>query len=189
MYVTTDYLGINRGSVRFLFFLLTEDYLDENRTIQSSLAPLLKKFGQSLAAAGAIVKPASGTASENFTRVLNADENESFKYSLNGKTPAILVIEGDLKNFRPSHTKHMVISLRDSMDSFGNVKIFEVDELLQALADAAHEGTVFTQAERVLAKREKKARNEAFAESFQLKPNFFGVGLDLKQALAAFKKK
>lgn len=189
MYITTDYLGINQGGVRFLFFLLTEDYIEENKTIQSSLAPLFRRFGQQLAAAGAIIKPASGAASENFTKILNAHESESFKWSLNGKTPAILVIEGDLKTFRPSHSKHMVISLRDSMDSFGNVKIFEVGELLQALAEASHEGTVFTQAGKVLAERNRKVRNDALAESVQFKPNFFGIGLDLRQAIAAFKKK
>lgn len=32
MYVTTRFVGTKRGTMNYLFFLLTEDYLEENNT-------------------------------------------------------------------------------------------------------------------------------------------------------------
>jgi hypothetical protein len=190
MYVTTNYLGVKKGSVNYLFFLLTEDYIEENKIIQSSLDPLFKKFGQELGAAGAIVKPSKGDASENLSRVINNQASDEYKWNaIHGHTPALLILDTDLERFRPERSEHILISLRDSMDEFGNVKVFEVEEMLTNLANAAQEGNVFPKAREIIDERMRKKRNEKLSDSVMFRPGMFGIGLDLKQAIQAFKGK
>jgi hypothetical protein len=190
VYVTTNYLGVKQGSVNYLFFLLTEDYIEENKIIQSSLDPLFKKFGKELGAAGAIVRPRMGNASENLSRVINNQTSDEYKWNaIHGHTPALLIIDTDLERFRPEMSEHIIISLRDSMDEFGNVKVFEVDEMLNMLASAAQDGTVFSKAREMIDDRKRKKKNEKLSDSVQLKPSMFGIGLDLKQAIQAFRRK
>ena len=65
MYVTTNYLGVRKGSLRYLFFLLSEDYIESNKRIAEALRPLQEKFAKDLGASGAIVRPTEGDATES----------------------------------------------------------------------------------------------------------------------------
>lgn len=62
MYVTTNYLGVRKGSLNYLFFLLSEDYIESNKRIAEAMRPLQEKFAKDLGAAGAIVRPTEGDA-------------------------------------------------------------------------------------------------------------------------------
>ena len=65
VYVTTNYLGVRKGSLRYLFFLLSEDYIESNKRIAEALRPLQEKFAKDLGASGAIVRPTEGDATES----------------------------------------------------------------------------------------------------------------------------
>jgi hypothetical protein len=39
MYVTTRFVGVQRGGVQYLFFLLTQDYFDNNAKVASAIHP------------------------------------------------------------------------------------------------------------------------------------------------------
>ena len=187
MYVTTNYLGIRQGGVRFLFYLLTQDYIESNVSIQHGVAPLLKEFARDLAGDGALVMPFEGTASENLSAVTNRLDRE-FIESLHSVTPALLILGCDLQEFDPHRSQHLIISLRESMDEYGRVKVFEVKELLDALVAASRENGLFEKVDGYLNSRKSGGKKSALWESIQLRPNFFGVGMDLKAAIEAVRK-
>lgn len=187
MYLTTNYLGIRQGGVRYLFYLLTQDYIEDNVAIQQAVAPLLKEFARDLAGDGALVVPFAGTASENLSKVTNALDRP-FIESLHSITPALLVLDRDLGEFKPQLSPHLVVSLRESMDDFGRPKVFEVKSLLDALAEASRETDLFKKAEDYLSGRKTGQRKSSLWESLHLRPNFFGLGMDIKAAIEAFRK-
>lgn len=187
MYLTTNYLGIRQGGVRYLFYLLTQDYIESNAAIQQSVAPLLEEFARDLAGDGALVVPFAGTASDNLSNVTNALDRQ-FIESLHSITPALLILDRDLGEFNPQRSSHLIVSLRESMDEYGRVKVFEIKELLDALTGASRETGLFEKAGEYLADRKTGQRNRSLWESVQLRPNFFGLGMDIKAAIEAFRK-
>lgn len=152
MYLTTNYLGIRKGGVRYLFYLLSQDYIESNAEIQRGVAPLLQEFARDLAGDGALVVPFTRTASENLSKVTNALE-PPFIENLYSITPALLILDRDLGEFNPQKSSYLVVSLRKSMDEFGRVKIFEVKALLDVLANASREAGLFEKAEEYLSGR------------------------------------
>jgi hypothetical protein len=187
MYLTTNYLGIRQGGVRYLFYLLTQDYIESNTAIQQGVAPLLEEFARDLAGDGALVVPFAGTASDNLSNVTNALSRE-FIDSLHSITPALLILDRDLVEFNPQRSSHLIVSLRESMDEYGRVKVFEIKELLDTLTNASREDGLFERAKEFLARRETRQRNHSLWESVQLQPNFYGLGMDIKAAIEAFRR-
>lgn len=187
MYLTTNYLGIRQGGVRYLFYLLSQDYIESNAEIQRGVAPLLQEFARDLAGDGALVTHFTGTASENLSKVTNALDRP-FIESLHSVTPALLILDRDLGEFNPRRSSHLIVSLRESMDEFGRVKVFEVKTLLDVLANATREAGVFEKAEEYLSGRKTDERKSSLWASVQLRPNFFGLGMDIKAAIDAFRE-
>lgn len=187
MYVTTNYIGIRKGSVRYLFYFLTQDYIEDNVVIQQGVTPLLKRFARDLAGDGALVMPFDGTATENLSAATNC-MGRKFIEGLHSLTPALLISSCDLQEFDPHINQHLIISLRDSMDEYGNIRVFEVQALLEALVNASRENGLFEKIDSYLTDVKGSGRKSAVWESVQLRPNFFGVGMDLKAAIDALRK-
>lgn len=187
MYLTTNYIGIRKGGVRYLFYLLTEDYIEQSVAIQQEVAPLLQEFARNLAGDGALVVPFAGTATENLSAVFNSLDH-SFIGKLNQSTPALLILDRDLTEFDPKVSPFLIVSLRESMDDYGRVKVFEVKALLDALVAASRANGLFETANAYLTKLKTSQRRSGVWESVQLRPNFFGVGMDIKAAIDAFRK-
>lgn len=192
MYVTTNYLGVRKGSLNYLFFLLSEDYIESNKRIAEAMRPLQEKFAKDLGAAGAIVRPTEGDATENTEKLLAKKlfgrGPTEFLSSISGETPLLLVLDRDVTEFNPNHDRHLLISLRQSIDEYGNVKIFEIASLLEALSDSANRGDLFECAAQLASLQGQPSRWNRFLDSLQLRPNFFGVGIDLVAAIRAFKR-
>ncbi len=176
MYITTNYLGIKKGSLDYLFYLLTEEYIEKSDTIQKELASLFNIFGRDLAGNGAIIKPSKGTESENLTRVLNLLPND-FVYGFGGKTPAILMLKEDLCSFNPKSSPYVVISLRHLINETGHVKIFELQEILTTLVELSRTHNTFHEIVNYL----KKSGLSTLVDSSEIKPGFLGINLDIKK--------
>jgi hypothetical protein len=188
MYVTTNYLGIRQGAIRYLFYLLSQDYIEDNKAVQDGVAPLLQWFARELAGDGAVVAPFEGMASENLSRVVNSFERP-FIESLHSLTPALLVLDRDLSAFSPGETPYLLISLRDSMDEFGRPKVFELQRLFEMLVEASREPGLLDRAERYLREARAERTRDALWQSLQLQPSFFGLGMDVRAAIDAFRKR
>lgn len=187
MWFTSSYLGLQKGPVDYLFFLLTEDYIEANRRIREALEPLLTKFGRDLGTSGAVVKPFAGDETTTFDQVLNRSWTDKDKVSLREQTPALLVIESSLDEFDPRRSRYVLISLRDTMDEFGNVRVFDLQELFDLLRKGAETGDLFHQVVQYgrrerLAEAGKRIRN-----AVRFDPSFAGIGLDVPEALGALR--
>ena len=179
MYVTARYAGTVLGKVNYLFLLLTEDYIEENRKIAEAVSPLLTKFARDLGDEGALVRPFKGHEATTLGDVVRRPWGNEMIMRMRRDLPALLAIDEDFDHFDPSKHQYIYISLRDSMDQFGNVKVFELQEFLEALTEAVKNGEVFETARKQL--REHKQRLAWGA--LQLKPGIFGFALDLKKGL------
>jgi hypothetical protein len=186
MYVTHRYLGIQRGRLKYLFLLLTEDYIEENRTIRGNLRPLLENFGRTLAGHGAVVLPFRGTEDDNLGDILKKGEwNQEQVRWMRDNLPGILIINCDVSDFNPEKDPFIIVSIRQSLDDYGNVKVFEIAELLKFLAENAADENLFANSP-----PELLAMQRADLWSIvEAKPGIYGFGIDLASALGWLKNR
>jgi hypothetical protein len=103
------------------------------------------------------VKPFDGHASKTFEEVINRDFSRKLYDQLSGHTPGLLILDSDSRTFDPSMASYVFISLRDSMDAFGNVKLFEVEKLFKTLILASRQTNLFDWVQKYLGDQ-KRAR-------------------------------
>lgn len=187
MLVTTRYVGVQRGKLDYLFFLLTEDYIEANVRIAESLSPLLVKFARDLGDSGALVRPFSGeeksTLGDALKKGWSKEEIERMRLDL----PALLITDVDFDDFDPKTSKHLIIYLRGSINENGEIKIFELAELLNELALGARIKDLFGVANDYLEAQRKKGLKEASWDTVELKPGAFGIKVDLKKGIEFLK--
>lgn len=180
MYITTRYAGIKRDKMNYLFFLLTEDYIEDNRRIAEGLGPLLNKFARDLGEKGALVKPFPG---DEETTLGNALEGKSWTSEqimmMRQSLPALLIIDLDFDDFDPTSSKYIYISLRRAIDKYGNVNIFELQDLLDLLVSASDHVDLFREAHQYIGEEDRRMIEEAT----EVKPSFFGINFDLKRGI------
>ena len=184
MYVTTRFVGTKRGTMNYLFFLLTEDYIEENKRITESLAPLLARFAREIGDQGALVKPFQGDEATTLDNALKKNWSDAQVMRMRKDLPALLVIDEDFDAFDPTRSNYIYISLRTAMDDFGNVRIFDVQELLDILVDACSRSDLFAVARGYLAAQNR----ESLWEAVELKPEFVGFSFDLKKGVEFLKR-
>lgn len=94
MFVTHSYLGAVMGDFRCLFFLLVEDYIEEQTQFMKELELYLEKFARDLKEAAPLWRPFKGdierTRDEFLSKNWRPQEREDIE-----KTPAILMINVD----------------------------------------------------------------------------------------------
>ncbi|MFA6808316.1 MAG: hypothetical protein WCR27_04920, partial [Eubacteriales bacterium] len=66
-------IGTQRGSMDYLFYLLTEDYIEGQSRIMEVLDPLLIKLSVDLGQAGALVRPFKKYESETLVDVMGKE--------------------------------------------------------------------------------------------------------------------
>lgn len=177
MYVTTRFIGTERGTMNYLFLLLTEDYIEENRKIAEGITPLLNRFARKIGDTGALVRPFPGDEEETLGNALSKNWTEGQIMHMRGSLPALLVIDKDFDEFNPTDSNYIYISLRSSIDEYGNVKLFQLQELLTLLADACATPELFSTARKYLRVQDKRVLWEAL----ELKPEVVGFSFDLKK--------
>jgi hypothetical protein len=189
MYVTTRFIGTKRGDLNYLFFLLTEDYIREAKQIMSSLTPLLTKFARDLGADAALVTPFQGDEKSTLGDALDKFRYRSDydKRGFTQKLPSILVIDVDFDAFDPRYCNHLLISLRDSMNEYGQVKVFEVQELLDELVLGARINYLFQHMGDFIKEQRKDSRWSLARDIVEIKPKVFGISVDIRKALELIK--
>lgn len=179
MFITTKFIGTKIEGMNYLFFLLTEDYIESHRRMAEDLEPLLTNFARALEDTGALVKPFLGNAETTKSDILKKDWDEKEKLRIQ-QTPGILVIDTDFDKFSPRLNHWFHFSFRDAMSKYGEVEIFELKELLSALAELCRSGKeIFVFADEIA---KKKAMQELY-DSFELKPGMFGFSFDIKKGI------
>lgn len=183
MFITTRFIGTKKDGMNYLFFLLTEDYIESHRRIAENLEPLLLKFARDLGETGALVRPFRGDEEATIRDIVSKNWNENEMQRIQ-QTPGILVIDVNFDEFNPRSNHWLHFSLRDSMSQYGDVPIFEIEELLSTLADSCRNGeNIFSRADEIA---RKKAMRELY-DSFELQPGIFGFSFDIKKGIEFFR--
>jgi len=183
MFVTHSFVGIKKGQLNYLFFYLTEDYVQQQETLKNQLEPLLEEFGRNLLDKGAIVKAFGRDVENTNQEIKNKWEQTDYRdvvfFNEDNQMPGLLLIDTDFNEFNPKSDQWLFISLRDYMNEFGQVRIFELQSLLKALADICNsEQNLFDEAKSYIRKNESKEAHKIL----ELKPGVFGMSIDLKEA-------
>jgi hypothetical protein len=189
MFVTTRFINTKRGDFNYLFFLLTEDYIRGAEQIMGSLTPVLTKFARDLGDDAALVTPFPGDEKTTLGDALDKFKlhADSQKFEFGKKLPAILVIDVDFHDFDPRLHNHILISLRDSMNDYGQVRIFEIQELLNELVLGARINYLFQHMGAIARGQMKQGKWKRAKDIVEIKPNVFGISVDIRKAIELIK--
>lgn len=180
MYVTTRFIGTERGKMKYLFFLLTEDYIQSQVRIMESIEPLLIKLSAEIGQTAALVRPFKNFESDTLGDVMRKKwpDGEREKIAV---TSGILVIDKNFDSFDPCENKWLHISIRDLISASGDVQIFELNNLITVLIHACREGNLLDFQDLKLNSK-KRSVKELF-DMVELKPGLFGLSIDLKKGM------
>ena len=187
MFVTHSYLGAAIGNFRCLFFLLIEDYIEEQTQFMRELELYLEKFARDLKEAAPLWRPFKGDIERTRHEFLEKNWGPRERHEIE-KTPAVLMINVDFREFDPQIHAWFHLSFGDRRDPLPAVH--EVGAMLSALAKIVRESDqdIFEAANRL----KNKIRLSDATRVFEAKPGAFGFSIDLKKgadlAIKVFKR-
>jgi hypothetical protein len=177
MFITHSYIGAVMGKFRCLFFLLIEDYIEEQTQFMKELEIYFEKFARDLKETVPLWRPFKGdierTRDEFLRRNWGAPERLEIE-----KTPAIFMINVDFREFDPQIHPWFHLSFgHRSRDHVLDVD--EVGAMLGALAKIVRESDqdIFEAATRL----KNEIRLSDATGVFEAKPGIFGFTFDLKK--------
>ncbi len=184
MYLTHSFVAISKGKLNYLFFYLTEDYIEEQEFLRKKLNPILERFGRDLLDKAAIVK-AFDKDIENANKELADHFDQEFSCNtiieINNKKdkPGLLIMNSDIRNFDTKENEWIYISLSDFIDEKGNVVLLSMIAFFNMLKEAVlSDKNLFDEIKQYL----KKKKSVSAYKMIELKPGIFGISIDLKEA-------
>ena len=133
MLITHTYLGTTLGEYRCLFFLLLEDYVENQRAIRTGLDERLERFARLLGKDAALVKAFQGDIGVARTDVLAKNWPDEWSEEIM-RTPSLLMIDEDFDAFDPR--RHQWLHIR-----LGDREVCDVDGVLNAIVDVISSAT------------------------------------------------
>ena len=184
MYLTHSFVAISQDKLDYLFFYLTEEYIEEQKYLREKLNPILERFARDLMDKAALVK-AFDKDIKNANKELASHINQKFSYDsiieFNDKKhkPGLLILNSDIQNFNTKENAWIYISLSDFIDKKGNVSLLPINTFFDMLKDAVlSDKNLFDEIKRYI--KNKKAVSAH--NMIELKPGIFGFSIDLKEA-------
>jgi hypothetical protein len=176
MLITSTYLRTTRGCYKYLFFLLLEDYVQEQREFSSALKASLERFARSLKDEAALVRPFTGDIEATRQQVLDKRWPGPAEREILS-TPSLLMIDRDFDTFHPVEHPWLQIKipLRGREDATGRML-----ENLAKLITSDPDDDIFRQARRIV----RQGHMESI-KILELKPGIFGFSLDLLELVKA----
>lgn len=188
MWITESFLGTKTNGTRYLFFLLFEDYIEEQTQFARELNLELERFARNLGDKGALVRPFQGDIESSRKGILDKNWTDSERREIS-KTPALLMIDKDFDTFNPEEDSWLLFNFGEKLYE-GIVGAYKYKEPLKAIVEATKEDTIniFEVAHKA---RHELSLNDA-AKVFTAKPGIFGFSIDLIKAgdliVTAFKR-
>lgn len=180
MWITHSYLGTTRHGTKCLFFLLFEDYIEAQSGLSAQLESELERFARNLGDAGALVRPFAGDVATAMTSIRDKHwPHETIELLQN--TPAILMIDRDFDDFDPRYHPWVLLHF----ERHSNQDATQFHFLLQKITESVTSENSDPIA--IVRKALEIQELRDAAECLELKPEVFGISLDLKKAYAAFK--
>ena len=176
MLITHSYLCEVGGPHRCLFYLLLEDYIEE----QNKLSGYLERFARGLKDQGVLVRPFLGDIDRTRQEILGKAWPSDKEIM---RTPSLLMIDRAFSDFDPKQHPWIHVLL-------GDREVQHPDDILQ---DIAHLITDISKAnenifEKVSAILPKEVSVSDISEVFEAKPGIFGFSIDLMKAMKLCKR-
>ena len=188
MWITESFLGTKTNGAKYLFFLLFEDYIEEQTQFAEELNLELERFARNLGDKGALVRPFQGDIESSRKGILDKNWTESEKREIS-KTPALLMIDKDFDTFNPEEDSWLLFNFGEKLHE-GIVGAYKYKEPLKAIVEATKEDNINIFEVAHKAKHELSV-NDA-TKVFTANPGIFGFSIDLIKAgdlmVTAFKR-
>ncbi len=189
MYLTHSFVAISKGELDYLFFYITEEYIEEQEFLRKKLNPILERFGRELLEKAALVKAfdkdiefANNELTEKFDQKFSQETISSINNKM--EKPGLLILNSDLKSFDPKEHNWLYVSLDGFIDDKGNVILISMIAFFDMLKEAVLNGkNLFEEAKDYINKQKAISAHEMV----ELKPGIFGVSIDLKEAFNFFR--
>lgn len=177
--------SLARTKPSYWAYLLIDEYFSAETTRGKDLQQAIMIFDRKVSDKIRIKLPHLGHE-ERFHRDIlsvrwNSDEKEELL-----KTPGLLLTERSWRSFDPRLHPWVYINLRDFLDQSGHILLPKLRDFLSRLASAINSD------KKILKELETYIATETVKEStriFELKPNFFGIGIDVKEMVRFLKKR
>ena len=170
MIITNTYLSTTRGSYRCLFFLLLQDYVEEQQEFSRALQASLERFARELEDKAALVRPFPGDIEDTRRQALNKRWPARARRQLQ-ITPSLLMIDRDFDTFDPR--QHPWLQIRIPLHG----REAETGRALRRLA-----GLITSEFDEDVFRRARSIARRSRLEPggvLQIQPGVFGVSVDL----------
>ena len=180
VHITHSFVGTTVGELRYLFFVLYEDYNDFDRRFVQEFQIHLERFARNLGREGAVVQPFRGDIEKTRSHVLDKDWTPDEKEEVT-RVPSLLMISENFDDFSPRTDPWMVFHFGERR--FGHHEGLEqLDETLGVLTDSVllkegdEDDDIYSIAKRLAHEEPDLAR------VFSAQPGVFGFSVNLLEA-------
>jgi hypothetical protein len=180
MYITHSFVGTSIGRLRYLFFVLYEDYNDFDRRFVQEYHVYLERFARNLRNEGAVIQPFRGDIETTRTHILEKDWAHKEKEEII-RVPSLLMISKDFDDFSPRKDPWMVFHFGER--KFGDhAGLSELGKTLDALTRAVEaEAGGGDESVYSIARGLAQERPE-LTKVFTAQPGVFGFSINLVEA-------
>lgn len=182
MYTVSDLIGVSKNNGRGLVIYLTTSQRRQTTSGQT-FERMLGTLGRDLQKTGAVVIAFPGDEDVVSSRILSKDWIPKEKEKIS-KRPGLLIIDENFDEFDPQVSNWFHINLAEIYNSSGTLNEKAAEDLVIALHG------IFLNDEDMfyhLNDRKIVQRRRAAGGAFSVNPRWFGVGIDVKQFLAAMR--
>jgi len=190
MYLTHSFVTIRKGSLDYLVFYVTEDYVEEQINLTQQLSPLLEELGRNFLDRGALIKPFKKdieAVNKELRDIFSQEFTRDVIISLNDKLerPGLLILNADLKSFDPREHSWIYLSLQDFISNSGMVQLYNMKSFFDSLSDAVNSGEdLIGKAKSYVIKKKAISAHKMI----EIKPGIFGISFDLKETINFLKQ-
>ncbi|RQW78913.1 MAG: hypothetical protein EHM14_10490 [Methanothrix sp.] len=137
MQITSSYMGCLKGNYNYLFFLLIEDYISEQKHLSETIENALKTLARRLGDRGVVIVPFQKDENKIKDEIISKNWTKRERSAL-WKSPGLLLIGEDFANFDPckSNGNWIYIPLEDLIDTSRMEKMLVIFDLFDALTKA-----------------------------------------------------
>lgn len=187
MYITHSFVGTKKGNEDYLIFYLTKEYIEDQVQFTQRLQPMLNNLAEHLLNKGAVVQTFRNRIHEN-NQELSKKWEEVFKEDQFSRRlyddidrPALLILNSEIDDIKDNN--FLLISLQD-FDNNGNFDVHDINKFFQALIELVHSDLdLISETKKYITKRNLENAKKVM----NINPALFGVGINGKEALKAFK--
>jgi|GEM_PF-5419081 len=179
MWTAQTYLGTHVATAKYFIYLLSEDYIQEQRGFQDYVIQSLRQLGMRTGHESAIFAP-DDCARDFIKEELFDLFRGNLMQKILGKTPGLLFTDKNLKDLSPADDRWVYLSLQPYADGRSHERLndlfMRMEEIIKNSSDLLKE----------IDGSKWRSFWDIIRDTAMLEPNFYGIGFDFKAARSKF---